>query len=359
MSDSDSRAAFGELLQLLGDVDRDYLAPDNIGDSPADIAAGHRTLMHLVGAGLDLFFEADGATPVWRRAHWAGRKFYGDNADCIYHMAQIDPSCTYRIRGNIAGASYTSFTVDGGGIDERFPPARVVSSIHDGLFDVAADGSYEIIASPDPQEGVAWLKLEPDAGCIETRHYYETVAPVAADLSFCIPLSIELIAGEPRRVSFEDGIARDIRRLSTFIRGLTQRRAPGATATPNRFNPPAGWNTDKGYGAVDIVNMVTPYVLEPNEGLVIEGRFPKCRFGSIALWNRYLQTLDYAHHQVSLNRAQTKLNDDGTFTIVIAERDPGMPNWIETTGVNRGTIYVRYILPEEEPTPLETRLIHV
>ena len=34
-----------------------------------------------------------------------------------------------------------------------------------------------------------------------------------------------------------------------------------------------------------------------------------------------------------------------------------MPNWIETTGVNTGTIYVRYILPEEGPTPLTTRLI--
>ena len=40
-----------------------------------------------------------------------------------------------------------------------------------------------------------------------------------------------------------------------------------------------------------------------------------------------------------------------------AERDPGRPNWIETTGVNRGTIYVRYILPEEEPTALSIELI--
>jgi hypothetical protein len=356
MSDGDSRAAFQELLRLLDEVDRDFLSADVIGDSPADVAAGHRMLMHLVGAGLDLFFEADGARPEWRRAHWAGRKFYGDNADCIYHMVQIDPSCTYRIRGNIAGASYTSFTVDGGGIDERFPPARVVSSIHDGQLDVDSDGNYELIAGPDPQTG-AWLPLEPDAGCIETRHYYETLEPIAADATARIPLSIELVGGTPKQEAINRSIARDIRRLSTFIRGLTQRRSPRAGATPNQFDPPAAWNSDKGYGAVDIVNMVTPYVLEPDQALVIEGRFPACRFASIALWNRYLQTLDYAHHRVSLNRAQTTFNVDGSFTIAVAERDPGMPNWIETTGVNTGTIYVRSILPEEPPTPLTTHLL--
>ena len=35
--------------------------------------------------------------------------------------------------------------------------------------------------------------------------------------------------------------------------------------------------------------------------------------------------------------------------------------WIAeaNTGVNTGTIYVRYILPEEEPTPLTTRLLQL
>ena len=108
---------------------------------------GHRALMHLLGAGLDMFFDTDAREPSFRRAHWSDRKFFGDNADCIYYVAPVDPAFEYRIRGNISGAAYTSFAVDGGGIDERYPPARIVSSIHDGQFDVAADGSFEIVAS--------------------------------------------------------------------------------------------------------------------------------------------------------------------------------------------------------------------
>ena len=131
---------------------------------------------------------------------------------------------------------------------------------------------------------------------------------------------------------------------------------PGGTV--NAFNPPTGWSTGS-YGAPDIVNMITRFDLGPDDALVIDGRFPKCRFASVALWNGYLQTLDYVHHQVSRNRAQTELNPDGSFTMVVAERDPGVANWIETTGEPWGTIFVRYILPEEEPTQLETRVVPV
>src|SRR4051812_694305 len=177
-------------------------------------------LMHLIGAGLDMFFESSGHDPVFRRAHWSGRKFWGDNADCIYYVAQIDPDRTYRIRGNLAGAAYTSFTVDGGGIDERYPPARVVSSIHDGQFTSDGDGNYEIIVSAHPHDG-NWLPLEADAAAIGTRHYYERPDPVAADSLLHIPLTIELLDEPPPPTSLEESVARDIRRLSTFIRGLT------------------------------------------------------------------------------------------------------------------------------------------
>ena len=103
--------------------------------------------------------------------------------------------------------------------------------------------------------------------------------------------------------------------------------------------------------------MMTRYELGPDDALVIEGQFPPCRFASIALWNRYLQTLDYRHHRVSLNRAQLQLEADGSFVVVVAEQDPGVPNWIETTGERTGTIFVRVIFAEAAVTPLTTRVV--
>ena len=351
----DSRAALDELLRTLEAVDADYLGL--LHDD--ELAIGHRALAHLLGAGLDLFFDNDAREPQFRRAHWAGRKFFGDNADCIYYVAPVDPAYEYRIRGNISGAAYTSFAVDGGGIDERYPPARIVSSIHDGQFDVAADGSFELVAGVVPREG-NWLPLAEDAAHISTRHYFEQEAPVAADPLLHIPLSIEVLGDPPPPPTGGETVARDLRRVTTFVRGLTlgTGRRPGAplpegAPPPNAFNPPTAWKPG-GYGAVDIVNLMTRYELGPDEALEIEGRFPPCRWAGIALWNGYLQTLDYVHHRVSLNRAQLDLEPDGSFRVVVAARDPGVRNWIDTTGEQRGTIFVRVILPEAEVTPLTT-----
>ena len=356
----DSRVALDELLRSIEEVDAEYLGALS-GD---ELAVGHRALMHLLGAGLDLFFDTDAREPSFRRAHWSDRKFFGDNADCIYYVAPVDPAYEYRIRGNISGAAYTSFAVDGGGIDERYPPARIVSSIHDGQFAVEADGSFEIIASAAEQPR-NWLPLEPDAASISTRHYFEQDAPVAADPLVHIPLEISVIGVSPERPRADETVARDIRRVNTFVRGLTlgTGRRPGAPTLggappPNRFNAPTEWKPG-GYGAVDIVNLMTRYELAADEALVIEGQFPPCRWAGIALWNRYLQTLDYRHHRVSLNRAQLTLEPEGSFRAVVSEQDPGVPNWIATTGENTGTIFVRVILPEAAVTPLETRVVPV
>ena len=69
------------------------------------------------------------------------------------------------------------------------------------------------------------------------------------------------------------------------------------------------------------------------------------------LWNRYLQTYDYVHRSVSLNRAQTQLDADGWFTVVISNRNPGVANWIDTEGKWFGLVFWRFMLPEG---PIET-----
>ena len=96
---------------------------------------------------------------------------------------------------------------------------------------------------------------------------------------------------------------------------------------------------------------------EPGEALVIEGRFPPCRFANLVLWNRHLQTLEYERRRSSLNRRQTRLRPDGSFRMVVAHEDPGLPNWLDPGGARSGLIFVRDLLPETPPGPLETRVL--
>jgi len=56
---------------------------------------------------------------------------------------------------------------------------------------------------------------------------------------------------------------------------------------------------------------MAPYVIGPDQALVFTGRWPRCRFANVSLWNRHMMTFDYANRRVSLNRRQTQLEKDG------------------------------------------------
>jgi hypothetical protein len=364
-SDPESRVALHELLETLREIDEHYVCPSGTADDPAAVEDGHRFLMHLLGGGLDLFLEDDPACPEFRPTLQSGRKFYGDNPDAIYHSAMILPDFAYRIRGSTDGAIYTSFTVEGdGGIDERYPPGRVIETRNDAALEIRADGSFEIIASRVPQPG-NWLPLAPDACSIVTRHYFEEEAPV--DRRRRIPLEIDMLNPEdfpspPAEVPKPTTVAQGIRRVRNFVRGLSldyARNGPPldfASATPNQFADPPEWTSET---AVEQSNLMAPFALGDGEVLLIEGRFPRCRFGNVVLWNRHLQTFEYRRRRSSLNRRQTSLETDGSFRMVVAHEDPGVPNWLDTAGARKGLIFVRYLLPEEQPGRLTTQVMNL
>ena len=98
-----------------------------------------------------------------------------------------------------------------------------------------------------------------------------------------------------------------------------------------------------------VINPTVPRAnFGPDEALVITGRWPDCKFGSLCLWNRFQQTFDYRFRSVSLNRAQTQLEDDGSFRMILAHQDPGVPNWLDTEGHALGLMFWRFFLVDGE-----------
>jgi hypothetical protein len=79
----------------------------------------------------------------------------------------------------------------------------------------------------------------------------------------------------------------------------------------------------------------------------------------VLLHNQFLQTFDYETRTISLNRKQVLYEEDGSFRIVVAHRDPGMPNWLDTEGRPFGIMFWRFLMPEGPIAPLETELIEL
>ena len=47
----------------------------------------------------------------------------------------------------------------------------------------------------------------------------------------------------------------------------------------------------------------------------------------------------------------------GSFRMVVAHADPGVPNWIDTEGRASGTLFFRYFLAEGDVEPLSTEVV--
>ena len=352
---SESRAAYDELLATLRNVGGRFAGSDWGLTDPVDVAEGLRQVTHLLAIGLETQFEDDAAHPVFRAIVTPWRKALGDNADARYHDAPVHPAGVYRVRGRMAGAVYVSFTVEAGAVDGDFP-SRTAGSLNDSGFDLADDSSFEITVGGRAQDR-GWLALPPDAARITVRHYWEDVrspnVPPVPDLG----LTIELVDGDvpsAPEAPTDASVAAALRRMATFVRSRTLDiipkpgegdTPPFVSRVPHVFPPPARPGAHA-LAAADAAYSMAPYLLGPDEALVMRARWPSCRCANVSLWNRQLQTFDYLRHRVSLNRAQAVADTDGAVTMVIAHRDPGALNWLSTEGRPFGLVFWRFMLPD-------------
>lgn len=299
-------------------------------------------------------FESSPARPEFRRIVSPSRKFTGDNGDAIYFDAPVSADHAYVIRGNTRGAIYFSLTIEMG-TENGALGNKTAGVLNDTVMEIDEKGSFEVYLGGEPRER-NWLALDPGASRVTTRSYFELKTCAAVDPTFEPRLDIEVVGALPAPATpSDDSVAAGIRRVAEFLRSRTLGMPPLAqtepppflSLVPNEFPAPVVPG-DFGLAAFDAHYSMAPYYLNPDEALVVTGRWPTCRFGNVCLWNRFQQTYDYVSRQTSLNRTQTQLDSDGCFRIVIAHEDPGVPNWIDTEGNPLGLVFWRFMLAEGE-----------
>jgi len=93
------------------------------------------------------------------------------------------------------------------------------------------------------------------------------------------------------------------------------------------------------------------FELGPDEALIVENRIPlQPQYIGFQIGNLWGESMEYANHLGSLNGHQLEVDSDGVVRLVIAHRDPGVPNWIDTTGHPEGFMSPRWAYSE---TPLK------
>ena len=102
--------------------------------------------------------------------------------------------------------------------------------------------------------------------------------------------------------------------------------------------------------------VIGSWQLGPEEALLVEVTPPEGVYWSYSLGNPWWETIDYGGHQSSLNGHQAVTDADGILRAVIAHRDPGIANWLDTAGHGSGPVILRCVRTETAPVPT-TRVV--
>jgi hypothetical protein len=86
------------------------------------------------------------------------------------------------------------------------------------------------------------------------------------------------------------------------------------------------------------------------------------KYQAIQLGDPWFVSVDWVRHQSSLNHTQARTDADGKLRFVIARRDAGVPNWLDTGGHARGFVFMRWqgvpapLGPEHAPSAQRVKL---
>jgi hypothetical protein len=304
-------------------------------------ASAHAFLASMVLSRLeeDVVFDAD--LPYFRILDPRIREG-GDNADQRYLIASLRGGETYRIWGHLGSARRLDLQIYAGDPYIAGSGGRSASFLDFEEIHFADDGSFEVIASPDRQGG-SWLENPIDATRVLVRQVYSTWSDEPPGEVHIDRVGHE---GDLKPVLTDDAMTERLTRaahsLTTHARvwpemvrvNYMSRREPNSIAPP--FDPgtvggvPGRWMAS---GTFD---------LDPDHALVVTTWPAGGNYQGIQLLDLWFSSLEYANRQTSLTADQAHLDADGAYRFVIAGRDPGVANWLDTTGRHRGVILLRY-----------------
>jgi hypothetical protein len=314
-------------------------------------AEGHRHLLRILSIATEMLVEkGDPERPEFTRWMSAHRKMYGDNPGTVYDAAVIDGSRSYVVRGQRGSCAYLGFCLYG---TDHKGAKRIAGNLDDDEITFAVDGSFELHLRP----GGGDLPLDPDVTELMVRQYF--VDPAGEQQA---TYTIEQVpgAGPPPPLT-EDVLAERLARLGAYVRDTVEAEvtlsALSASIATAVFRAGHEYVDAEGRPAPPPVDldavvrvMPTPAIqysgqwfdgLREDEVILVEGTVPLCRYWSVSLLSRFMESGDWVHHPVALTGRDIGRPAGERFRVVVAHDDPGGGTWLSTGGLTSANLAVR------------------
>ncbi len=399
------RRAWDDMIASLQRA-RDAIDDPELMPPPADprnLAEGYRYLMGFAHSAIERAFHSDPARPAFRNALSIINRATIDNADAIYFFAEIDGRESYVIRGRVGDCSgwrggearpgavkaphYVIFETsagvlagDSGDLRELAPGMKTQTGRLDSTaIDVDEDGCFEILLAPARPAGYGGNFI-PTLKVVDRPHPNDPNAPPQRYATYvsgrqlfydwaneeAIHLEIHQPGSEgtPPPPYAPERAAAELRRCGDLVRGQMhfwnafwtilmgtyghrEGGIPGIEFSRNAFNRINAASAATGGGQSTNLYAGGVFEIEEDEALIVENQVvAQPQYIGFQLGNLWGESIDYANSMGSLNGYQSEVDEDGAIRYVVAHRDPGVPNWLDTTGHREGFLTPRWTYSE-------------
>jgi hypothetical protein len=309
-----------------------------------DLVEGYDYLAGNIRGALQLAWAYQRDFPYFVASTGPYTKMGLDNPDTLYFHSYLRDDAEYVVTGRRGTTADLSFQV----LNGDYSPVQVPDSLtafDDREIEIGADGSFELRFGPprDSPAGRNYFALGAGSAMLLVREVYSdwdgerrgTISIHRADRAGCA-----LPAPDAGTLARRYGVAGKIllSRLRTFL-AFPQwfyLELPVNTMTPPRGTPG---------GLATQFSSVGHYDLRDDQAMIVTvpaaGR-STAPYQGIQLGSMWYISLDYISHQTSLTADQARADPDGMLRFVISERDPGVANWLERTGHQRGYVQIRW-----------------
>ncbi len=338
--------AFDRLLDELHAASA-WLQQHTFYGDPENRASAYAFLTSMLVTRLeeDVLYDAD--FPTFRIVDPRIREG-GDNPDQRYLITRLNGGQAYRVWGRMRGETRLDFQIYAGDPYVFGSTGRSAAFLPYEELNFAADGSFEVIASPVRLPGASnWIENPSDGTRLLVRQVYGDWSGVQSEEQtgevhidrLGSEGALKPVLSEPEMVT---RLARATANLTTHVRVWPEmlRQFYVEGQDPNHISDPF----DPGaLGGVSGRHMCHGFWdLQPDEALIVTTWPMDGNYQGIQLTDLWWSSLEYANRQTSLTAQQARAGDGGEFTFVLSGVDPGAANWLDTTGRRRGIVMLRF-----------------
>jgi hypothetical protein len=329
------------------------LGANPFAQTPEGAATLSGAVREIVFAGVVDTINRDPSHPrmewLWSPAHqWFGvatpaSKVLMPNVDNVFRILPVDGVSHYRITARPSGPIPIQFSLQ---LLPSLPAedswSKVLQELVDADIQKHPDGSFTLTIGPEKAAGATnHVTTTPASHFILIR---DTIQDWGVETPYRLEVT-RLDGPPPAAAADDDALAEQagalIHQIAPHIldaRGGGFANSPGFFhGEPNQLSAPKIREGGR-WG----LSSAGHFSLAHDEALVITLDPMGAKYLAIQLASGWLGSLDYIHHTASLNLAQTTPNADGSVTFVVSAKDPGTVNWLDTTGLHEGSLFVRW-----------------